>query len=205
MKIFAILLIPAVALPSMFLSFGTDSGVALGYDGEWYSVWGGYPFSGFEVSWRWWFIRSGFKISSRLFEENLPGTGDAWLGFEVSDFSADFLMGFTTGESTVVGDSELVGSVSLGFRASYGREVFLAFEYRSIVYGLYRKEKRYYFGFAPHGEYSIFPTEIILGIGYSGEGMDLLASYSFRSGSAIGIPTPIVDIGGLAFRIRVER
>ena len=205
MRILVFLVVPAVALSSYFLSFGTDYGVALGYDDEWYSLWVGYPYSGFEMFLETGFFSGSLSMSSRLFEENLPGFGEMSVGFELYDFVFDFLFGFSTFDATEVGDSELVGSISLGMRISYVSDTEVSRDIRGTIFGLYRKSARYYFGYTPYGDIGMFPTSISIGLGRSLDGAKFQVIYTFRSGSVAGVPTPVFDVGGLAFRIRVSR
>ena len=203
------LLISVVVFPSYFLEFGTDMGIEIGYEEGWYEIWGGVPYSGFRISkaFRVYGYDFGtiFSISSRLFEKNVPGSGTIGTFLEVFGIHLEIYGGFSTEEATIVGNSELVGGVFTGLDIKTLNNPELILGISSVVYGLYRKDGKYYFGFAPFGDYATFPTFMKLGIGYTLSNLRFEVLYTFSTGNAPGVPTPIFNIGGLVLRLRVER
>ena len=206
---FAFLMIPLAVFPSYFLEFGTDTGIGIGYVGGWYEIWGGIPYSGFRISKGFrvygYDLGAGFSISSRLFEENVPGSGAIELTFKAFGIQLKLYGGFSTEEATIVGNSELVGGVFTGLDVKIESNPQFIFGISSVVYGLYRREGSYYFGFAPFGDYAMFPTFMKLGIGYTLSNLRFEVLYTFSTGNAPGVPTPVFNIGGLVLRLRVER
>jgi hypothetical protein len=200
-----IVMLSTLAFSGYFLYFGTDDGIKLGYQEDWYSMWGGVPYSGFKLEKSWEIFDASFELSSRLFEKNTPGTSELSFGFLTHAMRFELFGGFSTEEATTVGDSELVGGVFIGGEAELGNNPSLILKLSSTIYGLYRKNLRYYFGFAPFGDLNMFPLMISLGVKYKYSNSTIYIMYSFRTGTAPGIPTPVFDIGGVMLRIKILR
>ncbi len=205
MKALWFLLIPALAFPGYFMSFGTEYGVSVGYSEDWLSIWAGYPYSGFEMRQRWKNFSLLEEISSRIFESNLPGFGKLEAKASMGEVVGGVYLGFSTTDATTVGDSEMVGGLSLGADLKFGNETFAFLDFSSTLFGLYRKSKRFYFGFAPVNELSLFPYSIAVGVGRVVENLTLVVGYRFRSGFVAGVPTAVIDVGGLFVRFKVEQ
>ena len=205
MKAFWIALIPVLVFPGYFMSFGTEYGVSVGYSEDWISVWAGYPYSGFEMRQSWKNFSFSEEISSRIFESNLPGFGKLEAMAKIGRVLGGIYLGFSTEDATAVGDSEMVGGLSFGANLKFGDETFAFFDFSSTFFGLYRKSKRFYFGFAPVDELSLFPYSIAAGVGKKLENLTLVVGYRFRSGFVAGVPTAVIDVGGLFLRFKVEQ
>ena len=204
-----LVLVSAVAFSAYFLEFGTESGIKIGYEGDWYEAWGGIPYTGFKVFRTFrvagYGIGTNFSITSRLFEKNVPGSGKIGISVEAFGLSAELYGGFSTEEATIVGDSELVGGIFTGLDLKTTGNPRFIFGVSSVVYGLYRKEERYYFGFPPFGDFAMFPTFVKVGIGYTLSNLYMEVMYTFSTGNAPGVPTPVFNIGGLVLSLRVTR
>ena len=204
MKTVAILIIPILTFAGYFMSFGTEYGVNIGYSEDWISAWVGYPYSGFEMKQSWKNFKFSEEISSRLFESNLPGFGKIETKTDINGVIGGMYFGFSTEEATTVGNAELVGSIFFGIDMRYGKDMYAFLDLSSTFFGLYRIDE-YHFGFAPVGKLIMVPYSIALGIGKIMDNLTLEVGYRFRSGSVAGVPTPVIDVGGLFFSFKVEK
>ncbi len=205
MKALWLFLIPTLVFPGYFMSFGTEYGVSVGYSEDWMSIWAGYPYSGFEMRQYWKNFTLSEKISSRIFESNLPGFGRLEASVSIGKIIGGVYLGFSTMDATTVGNSEMVGGISLGADLKFGDDTFAFLDFSSTFFGLYRRSKRFYFGFAPVNELSLFPYSITVGVGRVVENLTLVVGYRFRSGFVAGVPTAVIDVGGLFVKFRVEQ
>ena len=205
MKTIFVLLVPVVIFSGYFMSFGTEYGVSVGYSEDWISAWVGYPYSGFEMRQSWERFSFSEQLSSRIFESNLPGFGKIETRTDISGVIGGIYLGFSTEDATTVGDSEMVGGLFFGADLRFGDDIYAFLDVSSTFFGLYRKSERFYFGFAPVNELSLFPYSIAVGIGKVMDNLTLVVGYRFRSGFVAGVPTPVIDVGGLFFNFRVEK
>ncbi len=205
MKVFLILIIPVMIFSGYFMSFGTEYGLSVGYSEDLISAWIGYPYSGFEMRQSWERYHFFEQISSRLFESNLPGFGKIETRTDINGVIGGIYLGFSTEEATTINDVELVGSIFFGIDLKYGDDTYAFFDLSSTFFGLYRKDTKYHFGFAPVNELALFPYSIALGIGKVMDNLTLEIGYRFRSGFVVGVPTPVIDVGGLFFNFRVKQ
>ncbi len=204
-RVLPLFLIPTVAFSGYFMGFGSDIGLSVGYSESWFSVWAGYPYSGFQVEQTWENFRFIGKLSSRVFESNLPGFGELDVETQIEKAEGGLYLGFSTEDATTVGDSEMVGAMFFGVKLKIGDDTYAFFKLSTTFLGLYRKSGRLYFGFAPVDELLMFPYSVTVGVGKATGNANLVVGYSFRSGVVAGVPTPVIDVGGLFLRFRVGK